>query len=125
MSDATDSDEGICLPSSTSITPSTSGSSSLSTRIKTTSKMPSQASTPRLRTMTKWSLQDAFAKGLVKDSQMLECLGTQRHEHAIGELELNHRKLKNKAIEKQHQWEQHEFHMMQMRMICPRTGKLC
>ena len=76
MPDAADSDEGICLPSSTSTTPSTSGSGSLSTRTKTTSKMPSQASTPRLRTMTKWSLQDAFAEESVKDSQMLGHLGT-------------------------------------------------
>ena len=49
---------------------------------------------------------------------MLECLGTQKHEHAIGELDLKHRKLENKAMEKQHQHkhehEQHEFCMMQM-----------
>ena len=91
MPDAADGDDGICLPSFTSttsrpFTPSTSDSGSLSTRTETTSKMPSQASTLRLRTVTKWSLQDAFTEGSVKHSQMLECLGTQRHEHAIGEL---------------------------------------
>jgi hypothetical protein len=52
---------------------------------------------------------------------MLEHLGTQKHEHMIGELELKHHKLKNKMIEKQHQCEckheQHEFCMMQMQMM--------
>jgi hypothetical protein len=71
--------------------------------------------------MTKRTLQDAFAEGSAKDSQMLEHLGTQKHERAIGELELKRRKLENKAMEKQHQREhereQHEFRMMQMRMM--------
>jgi hypothetical protein len=48
-------------------------------------------------------------------------LGTQKHEHAIGELELKRHKLENKAMEKQHQHEcereQHEFWMMKMHMI--------
>ena len=52
---------------------------------------------------------------------MIECLGTQKHERAIGELELKHHKLENKVMEKQHQRErkreQHEFCMMQMRMM--------
>jgi hypothetical protein len=48
-------------------------------------------------------------------------LGTQKHERAIGELELKRRKLENKALEQQHQRErereEHEFRMMRMRMI--------
>jgi len=50
----------------------------------------------------------------------MERLGTQKHERAIGELELKRRKLENKAMEKQHQRErereEHEFRMMQMRI---------
>ena len=69
--------------------------------------------------MLKRTLQDAFAKGSAKDSEVLERLGTQKHERAIGELKLKRRKLENKAMEKQHQREreQHEFRMMQMRII--------
>ena len=59
-----------------------------------------------------------FAKGSVKENQVLEHLGTQKHEHAIGELGLKHCKLENKTMEKQHkhehEHEQHEFRMMQM-----------
>jgi hypothetical protein len=69
----------------------------------------------------KRSLQDAFAEGSAKENQIFERLGTQKHERAIGELELKRRKLENKAMEKQHQRErereQHEFRMMQMRMM--------
>ena len=46
-----------------------------------------------------------FAKGFVKENQVLERLGTQKHEHAIGELDLKCCKLENKAMEKQHQCE--------------------
>ena len=67
--------------------------------------------------MLKHTLPDAFAEGSAKDSEVLERLGTQKHERAIGELELKCRKLENKAMEKQHQREQHEFRMMQMRIM--------
>jgi hypothetical protein len=59
--------------------------------------------------------------GNAKENQILERLGTQKHERHIGELELKRRKLEHKAMEKQHQRErereQHEFRMMQMRMM--------
>jgi hypothetical protein len=52
---------------------------------------------------------------------MLERLGAQKHERAIGEQELKRRKIEHKTMEKQHQRErereQHEFRMMQMRMM--------
>jgi len=66
--------------------------------------------------MLKRTLQDAFAEGSAKDSEVLEQLGTQKHERAIGELELKCHKLENKAMEKQHQREC-EFCMMQMRIM--------
>ena len=125
-----DVDDGTCLPNPTpnpmsatseSFMPTTADSSSLSIKTEATSNTPSRASTPRSRTMIKHTLQDAFAEGSVKDSQMIECLGTQKRERAIGELELKHHKLENKVMEKQHQRErereQHEFCMMQMRMM--------
>jgi hypothetical protein len=83
--------------------------------------MSSRASTPKSRTLLKRTLQDAFAEGSAKENQILERLGTQKHERAIGELELKRRKLENKAMEKQHQrereHEQHEFRMLQMQMM--------
>ncbi len=49
---------------------------------------------------------------------MHEHLGIQKHEHAIGQLELKHQRLENQVMEKQHQCEckckQHEFRMLQM-----------
>ena len=102
-------------------TPITAGSGSLSVKTEATSNTSSHTSTSRSRTMTKCTLQDAFAEGSVKDSQMLEHLGTQKHECAIGELKLKHHKLENKAMERQHQCKckrkQHKFCMMQMRMM--------
>jgi hypothetical protein len=95
----------------------TSVAGSSKVKSEATSKTPSRASTPKSRTMSKQTLQDAFAEGSAKDNLVLERLGAQKHEHAIGELELKHRKLENKAMEKQHQREQHEFCMMQMRMM--------
>jgi hypothetical protein len=79
--------------------------------------MPSRAGTPKSRAVSKHTLQDAFAEGSAKDNQILDRLGTQKHECALGEMELKRRKLENKAMEKQHQREQHEFHMMQMRIM--------
>jgi hypothetical protein len=71
--------------------------------------------------LLKRTLQDAFAEGSAKESEAIERMGTQKHERAIGELELKRRKLENKAMEKQHQRErereQHEYRMMQMRMM--------
>ena len=71
--------------------------------------------------MSKRTLQDAFAEGSAKDNQILDRLGTQKHERALGEMELKRRKLENKVMEKQHQRErereQHEFRMMQMRIM--------
>ena len=92
----------ICSAGSTSLTPFTSLAGSDKVKSEATSKTPSQASTPRSRLMSKRTLQDAFAKGSAKENQVLECLGTQKHECAIGELELKRRKLENKAMEKQH-----------------------
>jgi hypothetical protein len=88
--------------------------------------MPSQASTPKLRPTLKHTLQDIFAEGSAKENQILEHLGTQKHKHAIGELELKCRKLDHKVMEKQHQCEheQHEFHIMQMQMIMSQNQPL-
>ena len=97
--------------------PFTSTASSSKLKSESTSKVPSWASTPRLRTMLKCSLQDMFVEGSAKESQILDHLRTQKHEHVIGELELKHYKLENKAMEKQHQHEQHEFCMVQMQMM--------
>jgi hypothetical protein len=109
---------------STSVTPFTPLTSTTGTdkvKAEAPSKTPSRAGTPKSRLMLKRTLQDAFAEGSAKENQVLERLGTQKHERAIGELELKRRKLENKAMEKQHQREhereQHEFHMMQMRMM--------
>jgi hypothetical protein len=54
---------------------------------------------------------------------MLERLGTQKHERAIGEQELKRRKLEHKAMEKRHQREQHEFRMMQMRLTMSQSQR--
>jgi hypothetical protein len=117
-----DVDNAIPPVSSTLVTPFTplsSVASSSKVKAEPPSKTPSRASTPKSRTMLKHTLQDAFAEGSAKENEILECLGTQKHERAIGELELKRRKLENKAMEKQHQREreQHEFWMMQMRMM--------
>ena len=116
--DATHS--AIATPT-TPLTPFTSVAGSSKVKAEAPSKTPSRASTPKSRQISKRTLQDAFAEGTAKDNQLLERLGTQKHERAIGELELKRRKLENKAMEKQHQRErereQHEFRMMQMRMM--------
>jgi hypothetical protein len=119
-------DDVIRSASPTLVMPFLSTASSSKIKTDATSKTPfwastPRSSTPRSRTTSKHILQDAFAEGTVKDNQTLESLGTQKHERAIGELELKHCKLKNKAMEKQHQceWEheQHQFCMMQMQMM--------
>lgn len=116
-----DGDNVLCSTSSTPATPLTSSVDSGKVKYEVASKTPSRASTPKSRSMLKRTLQDAFAEGSAKENQMLERLGTQKHERAIGELELKRRKLENKAMEKQHQRErereQHEFRMLQMRLM--------
>ena len=97
-----DIDDVLRSASSTSLTPFTSLVSSDKVKAEVASKMPSRSSTPKSRPMSKCTLQDAFAEGSAKENQVLKCLGTQKHEHAIGELDLKRRKLENKAMEKQH-----------------------
>ena len=103
----------------TSLAPFTPTSDSSKVKFEAvSSKTSSRAGTPRLKTSSKRTLQDVFAEGSVKDGQALECLGTQKHERVIGELELKRRKLENKAMVQQHQCErereQHEFRMLQL-----------
>src|SRR6266852_3673325 len=118
-----DSEDFFCLAAatgSTSAMPLTSSvdSSKIKYEASSVSKMPSRAGTPKSRSMLKWTLQDVFAEGSVKENQILEHLGAQKHEHAIGELELKRQKMDHKAMKKQHQRERehelHEFHMLQM-----------
>ena len=121
MSATPNGDSVFCSPSPSSATSLTSSVDSSRVKYKAASKTPSRAGTPKPRSMLKRTLQDAFAKGSVKENEMLECLGTQKHECVIVELELKRRKLKNKVMKKQHQREckckQHEFHMLQMRLM--------
>jgi len=88
-----------------------------------TSKTPSTTQKPRAT--TKCTFQELFAEGSAKDNQMLERLGTQKHEWVLVELELKCRKLEHKTMEKQHQCErecnqhqheheQHEVCMLEM-----------
>lgn len=116
-----DGDDATRSAAFTPVTLFTSVAGSSKVKSEATSKTPSRASTPKSRTMSKRTLQDAFAEGSAKDNLVLERLGAQKHERAIGELELKRRKLEHKAMEKQHQrereCEQHEFRMMQMRMM--------
>src|SRR6266852_575213 len=121
-----DSEDFFCpaaATGSTSATPLTSSvdSSKIKYEALSVSKMPFCASTLKSRLMLKRTLQDAFAKGSVEENQILERLGAQKHERAIGELELKRRKMDHKAMEKQHQREHkhklHEFHMLQMQLM--------
>ena len=52
---------------------------------------------------------------------MIECLGAQKHERALVQMELKRRKLEQKELEERHrrkqQHEEHEYHMMQMRVM--------
>src|SRR6266849_3423149 len=121
-----DSEDFFCpaaATGSTSATPLTSSmdSSKIKYEASSVSKTPSHAGTPKSRSMLKQTLQDAFAKGSVKENQILEHLEAQKHERAIGELELKHRKMDYKAMVKQHQREcEHKLHelcMLQMRLM--------
>ncbi len=117
------SEDFFCLAAvtgSTSAMPLTSSVDSSKIKYEASSvfKTPSRAGTPKSRLMLKRTLQDMFAEGSAKENQILECLGAQKHERAIGELELKHRKMDHKAMKKQHQHERehelHEFRMLQM-----------
>src|SRR5712675_651970 len=103
--------------------PFTSTTSNSKAKTGATSKTPSTTQKPRA-TM-KHTFQELFTEGSVKDNQMLERLGTQKHEWVLVELELKRRKLEHKTMEKQHQreckcdqceheHEQHEVHMLEM-----------
>src|SRR6266849_7563280 len=115
-----DSEDFFCLAAatgSTSAMPLTSSvdSSKIKYEASSVSKMPSRAGTPKSRSMLKWTLQDAFAEGSAKENQILKRLRAQKHECAIGELELKRRKMDHKAMEKQHQREhKHELQMWLM-----------
>jgi len=111
-------DDIICSVASTSATLLTSTADSSKAKSESISKTPSRSSTPRSRSNMKHTLQDVFAKGTAREDEMHEHLGIQKHEHAIGQLELKHQRLENQVMEKQHQCEckckQHEFRMLQM-----------
>jgi len=105
--------------------PFTSTTSDSKAKTGATSKTPSTTQKPRAT--TKRTFQELFAEGSAKDNQMLERLGTQKHEWVLVELELKRRKLEHKTMEKQHQCErerdqreheheQHEVHMLEMRL---------
>jgi hypothetical protein len=115
------SEEAFSSVGSTSATPLTSIMDSGKAKCDAVSKTSSQASTPKPRSLLKRTLQDAFAEGSAKENEILDRLGTQKHERVLGELDLKHRKLEAKAMEKQHQRdcerEQHEFRMLQMRLM--------
>ena len=107
---------------------STAGNSKVKTGV--TSRTPS--SSQKSKVTMKRTFQDAFAEGSVKDAQMLEHLGTQKHERVIGEQELKCYKLEHKAMDKQHQreheqcereCEQHKYHMMQMQLMMSQNSQ--
>jgi hypothetical protein len=116
---------------------STTGNSKVKT--EATSKTPS--STQKSRATMKRNFQDVFAEGSVKDSQLVERLGTQKHERVLGEQELKRQKLAQKVTEQQHQREreceqlqreqhqrerereQHEFRMLQMQVMMSQNAQ--
>src|SRR5712691_5934530 len=111
-----DSEDFFCpaaVTGSTSAMPlmSSVDSSKIKYKASSVSKTPSRAGTPKLRSMLKRTLQDVFAEGSAKENQILKCLGAQKHERVIGELELKGQKMDHKVMEKQHQCErEHELH---------------
>ena len=120
-------DDSTHSPSSISVTPLTSAASSSKVKPELFSTMSSQAGTPK-RSLLKWTLQDAFVEGSARESETLEHLRTQKHEHVLVELELKHHKLDQRALEKQHQCEhkheQHEYRMMQMQIMMSQNQQL-
>ena len=119
-------DDTIGLASSTLVMPLISVAGSTKVKSEAVSKTPSHSSTPgpKSGSLLKHTLQDAFAEGSAKENQTLEHLGTQKHECAIGELELKHCKLENKVMEKQHQQEHHKYCMMQMWMMMSQNNQM-
>ena len=113
-------DDSTRSPSSISVMPLTSAASSSKVKSVSFSTVSSWASTPK-RSLLKQTLQDAFVEGSARESETLECLRTQKHEHVLVELELKCCKLDQRALEKQHQCEcehkQHEYCMMQMQIM--------
>jgi hypothetical protein len=86
-----------------------------------TGKIPS--SLTKSKTLAKCTMKDVtevFAEGSIRDARTLEHLGTQKHERALGELELRRRRINQKTLDRRHQRErkreQHEIRMMQMRL---------
>ncbi len=114
-------------PCSISVTPLMSAASSSKVKPELFSTASSWASTPK-RSLLKWTLQDAFVEGSARESETLEHLRTQKHEHVLVELELKHHKLDQRALEKQHQCEhkheQHEYRMMQMQIMMSQNQQL-
>jgi hypothetical protein len=83
--------------------PLTSTAGNTNVKAEVTSKMP--FGTQKSRAATKRTFQDVFTDGSAKDNQVLERLGTQKHERVLGEQELKRQKLEQKAMDKQHQRE--------------------
>jgi hypothetical protein len=83
-------------------------------RVTTDARSRTPSSTQKSRATTKHTIQDMFTEGSAKENEILDHLWTQRHEQALGEQELKCRKLDHKALEKQHQREQHEYRMLQI-----------
>jgi hypothetical protein len=114
------------LTSSTTHEPFTPTAGNHKVKAEATSSR-TQSGTHKSRTAAKRTLKDVFAEGSVRENLMLERLGTQKHERAIGEQELKRRKLEHKAMEKRHQRErereQHEFRMMQMRLTMSQSQR--
>jgi hypothetical protein len=78
------------------------------------------SSSHRSRVTTKRSLQEIFGEGSARENQIIDSLRAQKHERVIVQHDLKRRKLDHKVMEAQHQREhereQHEYRMMQMRM---------
>ena len=48
---------------------------------------------------------EVFAEGSIRDARTVERLGTQKHERALGELELRRRRIDQKTLDRRHQRE--------------------
>ena len=53
----------------------------------------------QLQALTKQSIKDIFVDGSAQENKMIEHLGAQKHECALGQLELKCRKLEQKELE--------------------------
>jgi hypothetical protein len=74
-------------------------------KVKPDSTFRTPSSTNKSKAVPKRGLKELFTEGSVKDNKMLERLGLQKHERAIGEQELKCHKLEHKTMKKQHQRE--------------------